>query len=80
MSLKVEVLIKGYTVFLPMRNCTILQQGNASVHTAKSVQNWLRQEGHEILDSWPGNSRDLNLICPKTKNGQIEPVFSQRFN
>jgi transposase len=46
-------------------NEVVFQQDNASPHTAKRIQCWLKNAGQEhgfILMRWPANSPDLNPI------------------
>ena len=57
-----EILAEKLPVWMPRRNCDILQQDNAPVHTAKCVQTWIRREGFQLLEGWPGSSPDLNPI------------------
>ena len=39
----------------------VFMQDNASIHTARLVKNWLKEEGIEVLE-WPPYSPDLNPI------------------
>lgn len=43
------------------RHPFIFQQDNASIHTAKVVKSWFRDENLQVLD-WPALSPDLNII------------------
>ena len=47
--------------FLRSNNISILQQDNAPVHTARSVQAWITAHNIECL-AWPALSPDLNPI------------------
>ena len=47
--------------FLRSNNISILQQDNAPVHTARSVQAWITAHNIECL-TWPALSPDLNPI------------------
>ena len=47
---------------MDLRNTTIFQHDGARCHTAKSVQQWLQEQGVEVLEPWSGNSPDLNPI------------------
>ncbi len=38
------------------------QHDNAPAHKAKNTKNWLAQFDFPVLEDWPSNSPDLNLI------------------
>lgn len=39
-----------------------LLMDKAPAHTASSTAQWLQRNGTRVVDSWPGNSPDLNPI------------------
>lgn len=43
-------------------NCSVFQHDGAPCHRAAVVTNWLRQQGVDVLEPWPGSSPDLNPI------------------
>ena len=51
---------------MELRQCTVFQQDGAPVHTAKTVKNWIvhwgQANGCRLLEGWPANSPDLNVI------------------
>lgn len=51
-------------LLLSMRllNCSVFQHDGAPCHRAAVVTNWLRQQGVDVLEPWPGSSPDLNPI------------------
>ena len=42
--------------------CSVFQHDGAPCHRAKTVKQWLEQQGIEVLGPWPGSSPDLNPI------------------
>jgi hypothetical protein len=44
------------------RNHIIFQQDGASCHTSKSTKKWLKQKRVKLLQNWPAQSPDLNLV------------------
>lgn len=61
-STYLDILKEKLPTWMALRNCRILQQDNAPVHSAKCVKEWLREEGYTLLEKWPGSSPDLNPI------------------
>ena len=47
---------------MPNLGCSIFMNDGAPCHRACSVRNWLRDNHIQVLDKWPGNSPDLNII------------------
>jgi hypothetical protein len=41
---------------------TIFQQDSAPCHTAKTVRKWFAENRIKLLENWPSNSPDLNVI------------------
>ena len=61
-STYLNILKEKLPTWMPLRNCSILQQDNAPVHSAKCVKTWLCAENYLLLEKWPGSSPDLNPI------------------
>ena len=40
----------------------ILQQDNAPAHRALQTKNWMLENGVELLENWPAQSPDQNII------------------
>jgi transposase len=47
---------------LPTGSRYLFQHDNARPHIAKHTKNWLVNFGVKVLDNWPPNSPDLNVI------------------
>ena len=55
-----------------------LQQDNASVHISILSKTWFSENGLEILENWPPNSPDVNIIknlwsLPRKRVSQRHP-------
>jgi transposase len=58
----VGILQEHLPVCMPAMGCTVFQQDGAPCHTARSVKQWLCVNNIPLLEHWPGNSPDLNII------------------
>lgn len=57
-----QVVQEKLPVWMPRLSCTIFQQDGAPAHTSKAVKAWFRANEYQVLEGWPGNSPDLNVI------------------
>ena len=57
----IEVLDAKVKLHMQISRATVMQQDSAPCHTAKIVKRWF-QDNVEILENWPSNSPDLNVI------------------
>ena len=55
------VYIKSHKLTMHVRAKTTFQQDNNPKHTAKTMQDWLREKSLNVLD-WPSQSLDLHPI------------------
>ena len=58
----VEVLESKLKIHMTLTNTSIFQQDSAPCHTAKVVKKWLKDNSVQVLENWPPNSPDLNVI------------------
>ena len=58
----IQVLEEKAKIHMNITGATILQQDSAPCHTAKSVKKWLTDNGIQVLENWPPNLPDLNVI------------------
>ena len=47
---------------MEINRCAHFQYDGATCHKTKAVKKWLDDKGFQILEPWPGNAPDLNLI------------------
>lgn len=57
-----SILLEKLSQHMNILGCTVFQQDGAPCHRAAIVTRWLRQQGIETLEPWPGSSPDLNPI------------------
>jgi len=57
-----NVLKEKLPIFIQIQNITHFQQDGAPCHGTVAVRNWLKAERISLLEPWPGNSPDLNII------------------
>lgn len=65
--------------FFPIHQSTHFQQDGAPCHKTREVRDWFDSEGIPLLEPWPGNSPDLNIIeniwrIMKCKVAQMNPT------
>ena len=52
--------------FMPLHQCSVFQHDGAPVHTVRLIKKWMADyfpaNGFTLLEGWPGNSPDLNVI------------------
>lgn len=58
----ISVLEKKVKLHMDISGTTKLQQDSAPCHTAASVKKWLKDNNIQLLENWPSNSPDLNVI------------------
>src|SRR6185436_2286437 len=61
-SVYLNLLKEKLPPFLAIHNISHFQQDGAPCHGTKAVKTWLRENNIPLLDPWPGNSPDLNII------------------
>lgn len=61
-SAYIEVLQAKVPMHMSITNTSIFQQDSAPCHTAKVVRKWFERNNVELLQGWPSNSPDLNVI------------------
>ncbi|XP_065642782.1 uncharacterized protein LOC136074396 [Hydra vulgaris] len=57
-----RILMDKLPPFVPIHGITHFQHDGAPCHGTKAVKDWLRSENIPLLEPWPGNSPDLNII------------------
>jgi transposase len=57
-----SILMDKLPPFVPIHGITHFQHDGAPCHGTKAVKDWLRSENIPLLEPWPGNSPDLNII------------------
>ena len=58
----IEVLQNKLLTHMNISGTTIMQQDSAPCHTAKNVKKWFEDNDIQLLQDWPPNSPDLNVI------------------
>jgi transposase len=58
----IEVLDAKVKIHMQISGATVFQQDSAPCHTAKVVKKWFADNKVKLLQSWPANSPDLNVI------------------
>lgn len=61
-SCYLKVLEERVKLHMDITDTTIFQQDSAPCHTAKVVKKWFQDNDVELLEDWPSNSADLNVI------------------
>jgi transposase len=57
-----KVLDSKLKIHMTLTNTEIFQQDSAPCHTAKVVKKWFKDNSIQVLENWPSNSPDLNVI------------------
>ena len=57
-----NILKEKLQPFMDLHQTTVFQHDGAPSHKTKAVAQWLSDQGYQVLDPWPGNSPDLNII------------------
>lgn len=58
----IRILESKVKVHMAIRGTTIFQQDSAPCHTSNATKRWFQQNEVQLLEDWPSNSPDLNVI------------------
>ena len=61
-SYYISILKEKLQTHMTILNSSIMQQDSAPCHVSQKTKEWFRRNGISLLDDWPSNSPDLNVI------------------
>lgn len=78
----IKMLDDKLKIHMDIHETRILLQDSAPCHTAKTTMKWFADNGISVLEDWPSNSPDLNVIencwaLMKTKVSEQRPTSEQ---